>query len=153
MATQAAKGVFPPPDPKGLSDDELGKALEQAEMLSIWMSAIRTETETRIAHGKAIPGWKLVDKKGYRQWSDPVVVDQFLAHMVPDASEFYTKPELISPAQAEKRLKVLGLPKNMIDPLITTPSTGTTLVPDTDKRPAVTSSPQSVFPSLEDNSQ
>ena len=148
-AMQAAKGKFPPPEPTTMTDIELGLALTQAEMFSMWHTAIRTEAETRIAHGKDVAGWKLVDKKGYRQWTDSFVVDQFLAHAVPDPYDFYTKPELVSPAQAEKRLKILGLPKNLLDPLVSTPSTGTTLVPASDKRPAITTSPQTVFTDTE----
>ena len=147
-AMQAAKGKFPPPDPVNLSDAELGEALDKAELLSMWHNALRVEAETRLRHGKDVSGWKMVDKRGYRQWTSESAVGAYLKSYLPEGAgtDFMTTPELVSPAQAEKRLKAHGFPKNVLDQFITTPTVGATMVPASDKRPAVQASPLDVFP-------
>lgn len=144
-AMDAAKGVFPPPKPELLSDDQLGEALHQAEILTAWMAGVRAEVETRIKNGKPVPGWKLVDKRGYRQWTDPNDVLQFFTKALVDPSPFMSDPELLSPAQVEKKLKARGMDPKALAPFIQAPVTGTTLVPDTDPRPAVATGPQNAF--------
>jgi hypothetical protein len=60
-----------------------------------------------------------------------------------------TEPKLLSPAQVEKKLKALGEDPSIIDPLVSAPETGTTLVPEDDKRTAVVAGPQNVFSTVE----
>lgn len=54
---------------------------------------------------------------------------------LPDDAAYVKK--LISPAQAEKALKAVGI-KEIPEELIVKSSSGTTLAPESDKRPAVT---------------
>lgn len=149
-AMKAAKHVFPPPDPATMSDADIGEALEKAELMSMWMSGVRTEAETRLKNGKVVPGWKLVVKRAYRQWmDDTLVLDRLREHNVPE-SLVMTAPELLSPAQVEKVLKSIKVNgKELLDDLIVQPEAGTTIVPASDKRPAVVTGPQNVFPPVE----
>lgn len=157
-----AQGAFPPldeplqpatqylPPPIDLSEIELSNALEQAEMLNVWYQALRMETASRITRGREVPGWKLVAKKGYRQWLDPFAVFQALGNLGVRASEVSSKPEILSPAQVEKKLKLLGLDPRVIDVHVHTPTSGTTLVPMSHPSPSVNVSPSSPanFPDL-----
>ena len=132
--------------PVDLTEEQLGHALEQAEMLSAWYSALRLETSSRINRGKNVPGWKHVPKKGYRQWKAEFAVYEMLQGYGVRASEVSTKPELLSPAQLEKKLKILGLDAGIITPHTHTPVSGVTLVPETHPAPAVNTTPQAAFP-------
>jgi hypothetical protein len=81
-----------------------------------------------------VPGFKLVAKRATRQWADD---DQALVAMLNEGipeSELLTS-KVISPAQAEKVLKKHGkqLPANQVVAV----SSGSTLVEDSDPRPAV----------------
>jgi hypothetical protein len=149
-AMKAAKNVFPPAPPQTISDDEIGEALTRAELVSMWLNGVRAEVETRIKNGKSIPGWKLVVKKGYRQWTDEQAVMAFLLDNVAGVEgDFQTEPKLLSPAQVEKKLKSWGQDPSLIDQFVSAPETGTTLVPEDDKRPAVVTGPQNVFTPVE----
>lgn len=150
-AMKAAKGKFPLVKPEEISDEELGDALTRAELVSMWLTGVRAEVETRIKNGKDIPGWKMVAKKGYRQWTDESGVLSYLAEQTGEhPTIFMSEPELLSPAQVEKKLKAIGFHAGLIAPLISVPETGTTLVPETDKRPAVVTGPQNVFSAVND---
>ena len=47
----------------------LGDILEHAEMIDLWISAVRAEAYKRAERGEC-PGWKLVPKRATRQWID-----------------------------------------------------------------------------------
>jgi hypothetical protein len=80
-----------------------------------------------------VPGYKLVAKRSTRQWvNEDEAKIKLLAHL-PESEVM--ESSLISPAQAEKKLKKLklALPEDSVVAL----SSGNTLVPDSDPRPAV----------------
>jgi hypothetical protein len=79
-----------------------------------------------------VPGWKLVPKRATRQWVDAEGAREALEQMGLDSEEL---TELKSPAQVEKILKKskLELPKD----LTVSVSTGNTIAPESDPRPAV----------------
>jgi hypothetical protein len=85
-----------------------------------------------IEEGASVPGWKLVNKRATRQWTDEDKASDFL-----EANGVYPlqEPKVISPAVAEKALKKakIALP----DDLVVAVSTGSTLAPESDPRPAV----------------
>jgi hypothetical protein len=84
--------------------------------------------------GTTIPGFKLVSGRGSRRWADEDAVRAKFGDKIMTCP----KPEMLSPAQAEK-LKldiaefVLKIPGNP------------TLVPESDKRPALKQSAQEDF--------
>jgi hypothetical protein len=83
--------------------------------------------------GEPIAGYKLVQKVGNRKWIDEEAV---VVTKLGEAGIDPWKPrEPISPAEAERRLgkKKAGL----VDPLTVRPATGTVLVEEGDKRPAI----------------
>ena len=82
--------------------------------------------------GKTVPGWKLVNKRATRQWTDEDKAYDWL-----EANGVYPlqEPKVISPAAAEKALKKakIALP----DDLVVAVSSGSTIAPESDPRPAV----------------
>ena len=74
-----------------------------------------------------LPGWKLVAKRGTRKWADEQKAIAALTELGIDPY----KKELLSPAQAEKKVK------NLPEGLTVSVSPGDTLAPESDPRPAV----------------
>ena len=110
----------------------LSQYLKNAEVIEDWIKNLRELAIQLLEKSLPVPGYKLVAKRGTRQWIDEkeaqVVLD--LAGVNP-----FKEPELISPAAAEKLLKKskLTLPPE----LVVSVSSGTTLASEDDPRPAV----------------
>ena len=86
-----------------------------------------------------MPGYKLVAKRSTRQWVDEGKAAKAIYEMseagVVEYAEFFTEPEIKSPAQTEKLLKKAGLelPKELVVSI----SSGNTMASEDDPRPAV----------------
>jgi hypothetical protein len=110
----------------------LGAYLANADMLEDWIKDLRALAYQILDSGASVPGYKLVNKRGTRQWVDE---DKAVAALIKLNVVPYKEPEVISPAQAEKELKKskVALP----DDLVVSVSSGTTLAAESDPRPAV----------------
>ena len=111
-----------------VDDEMLGKYASNAVLLQGWIDDLNALVQTKIEKGYKIPGWKMVAKRGTRKWADPKAAPDALKALGIDP----IKQELVSPAQAEKLLK-----KNLPDGLTVSVSSGDTLAPESDPRPAV----------------
>ena len=110
----------------------LGAYLANADLLEDWIKDLRALAHQILDSGAPVPGYKLVAKRGTRQWVDETKA----AKALHDAGvEPYKEPEVISPAQAEKELKKRKL--TLPDDLVVSVSSGTTLASADDPRPAV----------------
>ena len=116
-----------PADPKAL-----GQLLTAVPLVKERIKAIEEFAYMQATAGTAIPGFKLVEKRGRRQWTDEPAVMKWAKDR---AIEPYEEPELKSPAQLEKGLKKAE--KAELAQFTVSVSSGTALVPDTDVRPAV----------------
>jgi hypothetical protein len=110
----------------------LGSYLANADILEDWIKDLRALAHQIIDSGAPVPGYKLVAKRGTRQWVDETKAKVALMHL---AVNPYKEAELISPAQAEKELKKSK--KTLPDDLVVSVSSGTTLAVESDPRPAV----------------
>ena len=101
---------------------------------SEWAKSVRELAQTVLENNVSIDGWKLVAKRGTRQWVDVEGAREALEKMGLDSEELIVT-ELKSPAQVEKVLKKhqLDLPKDLVVSI----STGNTIAPVSDPRPAV----------------
>ena len=117
-----------------LDVDTLAQHLHTADLLEGWIKDLRALAFGLLEKGATVPGFKLVQKQARRQWVDPKAAAPWLISQGLD--EVFTQ-ELISPAQAEKVLKK----RKMVlrDDLVVAVSSGTTLAPVDDPRPAVQS--------------
>jgi hypothetical protein len=118
---------------KELDATQLGQMLERANVLESWISDLRGLALQVLESGNPVPGYKLVQKRATRQWRDEETAKAALCALLPITE--VTETSLISPAQAEKKLKKLklGLPEGQVVSV----SSGTTLAPESDPRPAV----------------
>ena len=115
---------------EALSPQDLSAALTLADKLESFIADARQLAQDRLEKSMPVPGYKLVMKRATRQWADEAKARAFLGE-----DFVVTKTELLSPAQAEKVLKKrkLALP----DDLVVAVSSGSTLAPESDPRPAV----------------
>ena len=118
---------------KALNVDELGHYLQMAKRLEEWTSDLYKLATQLLEKDVAVPGWKLVPKRASRQWVDEELakVELFKHLKKSDVIE----ESMISPAKAEKLLKAqrIALPND----LVVSVSSGNTLAPEDDPRPAV----------------
>ncbi len=112
----------------------LGAYLANADMLEQWITDLRALALQILDSGASVPGYKLVNKRGTRQWTDEKDVVHWLDGIGLESTEIYSK-ELLSPAQMEKVLKKRKM--TLPDDLVVSVSSGTTLAAESDPRPAV----------------
>jgi hypothetical protein len=112
----------------------LGSYLANADLLEDWIKDLRALAHQILDSGASVPGYKLVNKRGTRQWTDEKDVVHWLDGKGLEPTEIYSK-ELLSPAQMEKVLKKRKM--TLPDDLVVSVSSGTTLASADDPRPAV----------------
>ena len=112
----------------------LGEMLEQAPMIEEYLASARALAQQLLENGEPVPGFKLVQKRATRQWINADEAKAALSRLGLDETEL-TETKLVSPAQAEKALKKRKI--ELPDELVVAVSTGTTLAPEKDPRPAV----------------
>lgn len=130
-----------PPAPELLTVEQVGVLLTKVEVLENWFSSLRRFVANELEQGRPVPGWKLVEKRAQRVWAENA--DQTahdLMAMGLDGLDVY-ETKLKSPAQIEKIVGRNKLPETMVSRV----SSGTTLVPETDHRPAVRVGPEEDF--------
>ena len=142
-------------EPADASDD-LAIAMGKADMVEVWLKAIRAEVEKRLLDGRTVQGYKLVQgKKGNRAWTNPTEAEALLKQMrVPH--ELMYDYSVISPTTAVKLAPKLdkdgkplppkeGAPAPVIGPrqypkvlaLITQSDGKPSVAAESDKRPAL----------------
>jgi hypothetical protein len=141
-----------PPAPASLPVEVLGDILDNADILEDWLKGVRAHVMRLLENGHDVPGWKMVPKRASRKWVDEKETARYLAAEGFELDEI-TEVKTRSVAQIEKLMKKEGkkLPKDMF----TKKSSGNTLAPDSDSRPAVVSDPAASFaaePQADDNS-
>ena len=113
----------------------LTASLNMVAELKAWIKAVEKMAHEQLELGTQLEGWKLVAKRGTRKWQDEVQLLEKLKknRKYPVAS--YMEPQkLKSPAQLEKTVD-----GKLLAPYIITTSSGTTLAPESDKRPEAVS--------------
>jgi hypothetical protein len=136
-----------PPDPATLSDEFLAHILNNADILEDWLAAVRANVFAKLERGVDVPGWKLVPKRGRRQWSyDEQHVTNAVIALGLELDECYAPPKIRSVTQMEKALKAFKqkLHKNLYEMV----SSGSTLAPAADSRPAIAADPVLEFTAL-----
>ena len=119
-----------------LDVDTLGRALQNADLLEEWIKDLRALAFGMLEKNVAVPGYKIVQKQARRKWTDEQEARKALLSLGLNES-VVVETSIMSPAQAEKALKkrFSELPED----LIKSESSGTTLAPEDDPRPAVQS--------------
>ena len=107
--------------------------LKQEPMISAWLKAVKDRALTQMLNGEEIPGYKVVEGRGSRAWSDDLNVTQTLFDAGYHPMDYMSQPELLSPAALEK---ALGKKKvaELVGSLIVSKPGSPTVAPAADKR-------------------
>lgn len=130
-----AEGSAVIPETDRLSTAQLGAILNNAKLIKKNLEKYADRAKYELKAGNPVPGQKLVEGAGTREWSDEVEATSFLAARFPRDKIYNCK--LISPAQAENLLGTRLWAK--AQKLISKKDSDLQLVPESDSRPAATS--------------
>lgn len=127
--------------------EQLAESVDLAYQLEDWINNVKKIGHAQAEGGTAVKGFKLVAKRATRKWNDPENAEKELRKLVRSsrgeknlkASDILTPATLLSPTQIEKVLKKKKLDFSKVGDYISSISTGTTLVRESDKRPAIPS--------------
>lgn len=117
-----------------LSAEEMSTVLQKGELLVEWFNAVKEAARERLLQGIEIPGYKLVEGRSTRVWSDQdKALAQLEAKGIDHAVIYDSVPKSL--AQLEK---LLGKPKfeELVGEFVTKPPGNPTLAVMGDKRPA-----------------
>ena len=116
-----------------LAPHELAEVLEMKPLVELWLKKVSAQALTTLLEGGEVPGYKVVEGRGSRAWSDELAVaDKLKAEGF--GLEDITETKLLSPAAMEKAIgkkRVAELLPDLIDKKAGAP----TIAPLTDKRP------------------
>ena len=106
--------------------------LQQADAIEDYLRDLRALAFQMLENGQPLPGYKLVAKRGTRQWVDEQKVVEWVYKNKIDGA---TDTKLKSPAQLEKVVKKFNM--ELPSELVVSISSGSTLASESDPRPAV----------------
>ena len=112
---------------------ELAEAMTLVDQMKEQIRDVEAEVFAQLENGAKVPGWKLVMKQARRYWVDAEAALKALKASRKVKHDMYIDEKLKSPAQVEKSVGKLF----DIKPFVDNKSSGTTLAPESDKRPAV----------------
>lgn len=113
---------------------EFGQLVKMAEEADAWAKAVRRTAYNELKKGCDIDGYKLVEKRRTRVWTDEAAAADRMR--TAGLNDPYDRA-ILSPAKAEKSVKELGgSPRDLAD-LIEARSSGLTMAPSSDRRAAV----------------
>lgn len=127
---------------------QLDIALKALPAIEAWVTKVREFAYGEAMHGRTPPGWKMVAKRATRKWNatEEAIVNYMADATKKDKKEFYSTPDLKTPAQMEKLCNKQigeGLRKMMVSV-----SSGYNMVPESDPRPPVKLDPATEFTQL-----
>ena len=123
--------------PKSMTSVDLGAAMTMAQQLKTWIAEVVKLAQTEAEAGAVIPGYKLVNKRPTRVWTDADAAEKVFRNAKIKVGDMFNR-KLISPTQAQKLDKELY--DSRLSDIVVMHSSGTTLVADSDKRQAIVSS-------------
>jgi hypothetical protein len=124
-------GIDPKIKPEQMDVAALAAALHKANQIESWIKTLRAYAHKEAERGVKIPGYKLVDKRATRVYSDEEKAKGVLMRQLKKSGAYTEK--LISPAQAEKKLGKAKYNK-LLAKYTQYVSSGTTLADEHDKR-------------------
>lgn len=119
-----------------LQDDEVKDILDRASMFTDWIEAVKKFAFKQALNGKQWPGYKLVEGRSNRKYSDEIKVIEVLKENGIPEDKIYTR-SLLGITAMEKSITKAKF-NALLNDLVYKPSGAPTLVPDTDKRSVFT---------------
>jgi len=122
-----------------LSKEDIAEVLARADQLKAWVTDIETYAlEQARDHGERFPGWKLVEGRSNRKYTDEEQVAKTLTDAGYEEVKIYKPQELLGITAMEK---VLGKKQfgELLSDLVVKPAGKPVLVPESDTRPEINS--------------
>lgn len=116
---------------KNIDAKQLGELLDRTDVLETWIKNARELAAQMLNNSVPVPGYKLVQKRANRSWANEGVAKAALLGMGLSSKDLIDT-KMKSPAAVEKILK-----EKVPAELVTQVSSGTTVAPESDSRPAV----------------
>ena len=120
-------------DPPLLTDEEIEDVLSKVDNLVAWANDVKEFAFQAAMSGKVWTGWKLVEGRSVRKY----VNDEAVAATVSEAGYDPYEKKLLGLTEMQKRLGKSKF-EELLGSLIHRPQGKPTLVPESDKRPAIT---------------
>lgn len=122
--------------PPQLGNEEVGSLLKRAQFLKSWVNKLEAYAQGEILAGREVPGWKLVEGRSVRAIQDIDAAYEALHEAgYPEAALYRMQP--LPLGELEKLLDKEH--KKILEKYIVKPPGKPTLVPEDDKRPAISS--------------
>ena len=118
---------------EALPHDQIAHYLSMVPTIESFIKDLQQLAHGLLEEGQQVPGYKLVPKRATRQWVNEDKAYRMLRKHF-DVDDTFTA-KIISPAVAEKMLKKIK--QELPADLVVAVSTGNTLAPESDPRPAV----------------
>lgn len=115
-----------------LTPEQIAGYMDRIPLIEEWIKSIRRHAHSMLEAGEALPGFKLVEKRPTRRWTNEEDMVAWATNEGLDDDDIYEK-KIKSPAQIEKVVGKKNVPGN----LIMSVSTGLSMVHDSDNRPPV----------------
>ena len=126
-------------DPNVLSHDEIAEILAKAEQLQKWASDVQAYALDQAEnHGVRFPGWKLVEGKSNRKYTDEEAVAKKLKDEGYSSEVIFQPQKIWGITEMEKKIGK-ALFGDYLKDLVIKPAGKATLVPESDKRPEISS--------------
>lgn len=106
--------------------------LRQEPMISAWLKAVKDRALSTLLNGEEIPGYKVVEGRGSREWADEWKVTEALINADYEEDQ-YTKIEILSPAALEKSIGKKKVAELLSEYIVSKPG-APTVAPESDKR-------------------
>ncbi len=116
-----------------MDDAEVGEALAQGGDLMAWYSDLKEYAMSALLDGKEIPGWKLVEGRGSREWADLDAAFEALPTRGVDAALLWERKPVTPPA-LEKAIGKKQFTQAAGDLVLKRPGKPA-LAPESDNRP------------------
>ena len=122
--------------PPLVTDSEVGEYLRQGEDVDAWLKDLKEYALGQCLAGKEIPGWKAVEGRGSRDWTDMEEAFRVLQEKeIPKALLYEEKP--LTLAQVEKAIGKKEF-NELVGKYVKKNPGKPALAPESDKRPAIT---------------
>lgn len=123
--------------PATLNPEEVAAILHRLPDFKVWAEQVEAfAQDAAVNKGITIPGFKVVEGRSNRKYADEEAIAKALRKAGYKVADIY-KPEALLGITAMEKLLGKHRMETLIAPYITKPPGAPTLVPDTDKRPAI----------------
>ena len=136
LAAHTLKVTAAKNEPGLMTLEELAELLPSFETVKNWMAAVEDYALEQALEGKTVPGFKVVEGRSVRKFSDATAAVDRLEKAGFDATSYLKKPELKTITDLEKMLTKKGF-NTILGDLVIKPQGKPTLVEESDARPVL----------------